>query len=407
MTFRVALSGLNAATSDLSVTANNIANANTVGFKESRALFSEIVASSSVALSVSTIGSGTRLTDVQQQFDQGNIEFTNNGLDLALSGDGFFTLSQGGALSYTRDGAFSLNRDGYLVNTAGLRVQGFAPNAAGSFNTASLTDIRLASADSAPRATTSIDLMMNLPADAVPPVTAPFDPADGTSFTQSTALTVFDSLGASHTLTSYYVKTATPGEWDVHVTLDGTAVGAGAVGTLTFDGNGNLTTPAGGDITLPAVPVSNGANDLALTLNFAPATQYGDFFSVNSLNQDGYATGRLVGVEVNEDGVIQARFTNGQTNALGQLALTKFTNPQGLSQLGENSWGESFDSGVAQLGQAGNNGLGLIQSGALEGSNVDITEQLVNMIAAQRNFQANAQMITTFDQVTQTALNIR
>ena len=176
---------------------------------------------------------------------------------------------------------------------------------------------------------------------------------------------------------------------------------------MTFDSSGQLTAPANGDLSLPPIALSNGAADLDLDIDLDGVTQFGDTFSVNSIRQDGYASGRLVGIEVNDEGIVQARFTNGQTTALGQIAMTRFANAEGLQALGDTAWAETSDSGTAQRGVAGSSGFGGIQSGALEASNVDLTEQLVNMITAQRNFQANAQMITTADQVTQAALNIR
>ena len=405
MTFRIALSGLNSATSELSVTANNIANANTIGFKESRAQFSDLFNSGGIGLSSIQIGGGSRLSGVQQQFGQGNINFTANSLDLAINGDGFFTLSNGGALSYARDGSFEVDREGFLVSKEGLRVQGFAPSAGGGFNTAALANIQLSTSNSAPLATSGIVTGLNIPANAAAPSVTPFDASDADSFNHSNAVTVFDSLGDAHTLTSYYVKGATANQWDLHVSVDGGAVGA--ANPLAFDANGQLTTPANGQFTLPAVTLSNGAADLNMNLDIGEITQFGDTYAVNSISQDGYASGRLVGVEVNGEGIVQARFTNGQSTALGQVAMTKFSNPQGLQNLGDTSWAETHDSGSAQRAGAGSSGMGSIQSGALESSNVDLTAQLVNMITAQRNFQANAQMITTADQVTQAALNIR
>ena len=405
MTFRIALSGLNAAASELSVTANNIANANTTGFKESRAQFADLFNSSAVGLSDTQVGGGSRLAGVQQLFTQGNVNFTSNALDMAINGDGFFTLSNEGALSYTRDGAFSVDSGGFLVRKEGLRLQGFAPTPGGNFNTASLSDIQLSTASSSPQATSLLTTTLNLPANAAQPTVAPFDPTDADSFNHSSAVTVFDSLGDSHTLNTFYVKTANANEWELQVTLDGASVGAAT--PVTFDSSGQLTAPANGDLSLPPIALSNGAADLDLDIDLDGVTQFGDTFSVNSIRQDGYASGRLVGIEVNDEGIVQARFTNGQTTALGQIAMTRFANAEGLQALGDTAWAETSDSGTAQRGVAGSSGFGGIQSGALEASNVDLTEQLVNMITAQRNFQANAQMITTADQVTQAALNIR
>ncbi|MEW6169099.1 MAG: flagellar hook protein FlgE [Pseudomonadota bacterium] len=406
MPFRVALSGLNAASADLNVTANNIANVNTTGFKGSRAEFAELFPSSSFGLSATASGAGVRLAQVSQQFGQGAVNFTQNSLDLALSGEGFFTLSDNGAQVYSRAGAFGTDRNGYVVNATGQRLQVFPPVAgAGTFDTASLTDLRLDTADNPPLATTRIETGLNLPASAQPPTAAVFDAADPNSYNHSTAVTIYDSLGAAHTASLFYVRTATANQWDVYVQVDGATVGG--ANTLEFSPTGTLTTPATGEIALPAFALGNGAADLSITLDSSNATQFGDSFGVSTLPQDGYTTGRLTGLEITQDGIVQARYTNGQATALGQIALANFPNPQGLQELGDTTWGESFEAGQVIRGAAGSTNFGLIQAGALEASNVDLTEQLVNMITAQRNFQANAQMISTADQVTQTVINIR
>lgn len=404
MTFRIALSGMNAASSDLSATAHNIANANTTGFKQSRAHFADVFPTQALGASRTQVGSGVRVNDIQQQFSQGNIDFTENALDLAISGDGFFTLSDNGAQLYTRDGAFSLNREGFVVNSQGHRLQMF-PATGNGFNTGTLSDIQLSERDSPPQASTRIDAGVNVPANATPPAVAPFDSADPDTYNRSTSLTVFDSLGAPHAASMFFVRTATPNTWEVHTTVDGAVVSGPEA--LEFDSNGALITPANGEITVPPVALTNGAADLELTLGVADATQFSDVFSVTSLSQDGFTTGRLVGVEVTGEGIIQARFNNGQATPLGQVALGKFSNPKGLQPAGDTAWAESFDSGSVQHTPPGSSGVGLVQSSALEASNVDLTEQLVNMITAQRNFQANAQMISTSDQITQTVINIR
>jgi flagellar hook protein FlgE len=232
-----------------------------------------------------------------------------------------------------------------------------------------------------------------------------FDPANASSYNHSTAVTVYDSLGASHTATAYFVKTATPNEWQARFYVDGNAVGG--ANTLTYSNLGVLTSPVGGGITLPAYAPPNGSAPITLTADLLTSTQYGGQFGVNLLSQDGFASGRLSSIDVDTNGVIFARFTNGRSVPLGQVALSNFANTQGLRQLGDTSWADSFTSGDAVRGSPGTGSFGLIQSGALEASNVDLTEQLVNMITAQRNFQANAQMISTADQVTQTIINIR
>ena len=406
MSFRIALSGLNAASSDLNVTANNIANTSTTGFKSSRAEFAELFAVSSAGVSNTQTGQGVKVSNVAQQFAQGNIDFTDSSLDVAISGQGFFILSDGGALAYTRAGAFRADQDGYIVNAEGKRLQVYQPAASGGFNTGALSDLQLVANESPPAATSLVDIVANLPAAATPPTNGTFDPSDPSSYNNATSLSIYDSLGAAHTGTLYFTKTATPNQWTAQLYVDGTAVGTPQ--TLEYSNTGALVTPGGnGQLVFPAYTPATGAAPINLTLDVSRTTQYGATFGVNSLTQDGYTTGRLIGMDIGSTGVVQARFTNGRSIPLGQVALANFANPQGLQQLGDTNWAETFSSGQSLRGQAGASGFGMLQSGALEASNVDITEQLVNMITAQRNFQANAQMISTADQVTQTIINMR
>jgi flagellar hook protein FlgE len=407
MSFGIALSGLNAAQTDLNVTANNIANSATTGFKQSRSEFAEMFAVSPVGVSRTQVGNGVKVAAVAQQFTQGNVNTTNNSLDLAVSGQGFFILSDAGSRAYTRAGAFQVNNDGYVVNSQQQRLQVYPPAVTGNFNTSTLSDLRLVTNESPPSATSSVESVFNLPAAASIPITTPFDAADETSFNTARSLTIYDSLGSAHTASMYFVKTAT-NEWDVHVGVDGNMLGTQH---LIYSSTGQLTSPANGLAPMPqydaAAGLSTGAAPINLTFNLGQTTQYGDQFSMTAISQDGYTTGRLIGIDVDSTGVVQARFTNGRATPLGQVAMASFSNPQGLQQLGNTNWAETSASGQALNGQAGGSGFGLIQSGALEASNVDITAQLVNMITAQRNFQANAQMIQTADQVTQTIINIR
>jgi flagellar hook protein FlgE len=405
MPFRIALSGLNASQADLNVTANNIANTQTNGFKGSRTEFADLFAVSLQGTSNNASGNGVRVAAVTQQFAQGNIEFTDSNLDLAISGSGMFILSDSGALAYSRAGAFQMNRDGYVVNSNQQRLQVYPPLAAGGFNTGGLADLRLVSTDSAPSATSNVEYVLNLPANATVPPIAVFDPNDPNSFNQATSLTLFDSLGATHTGTMYFNKTANPNEWQARLYIDGTAVGGAQ--TLQYSNTGLLTAPVGGQVPFPAYTPTTGAAPMTVNVDLAQSTQFGGNFSVNSVSQDGFTTGRLIGIDIDETGIVQARFTNGNSQPLGQVAIANFANPQGLQQLGNTQWAETFSSGQALRGQAGNSGFGLVQSGALEGANVDVTEQLVQMITAQRNFQANAQMISTADSITQTIINLR
>jgi len=416
MSFRIALSGLNAAATDLSVTGNNIANASTSGFKESRAEFADVYASSVLDRSSTAAGQGVRVARIAQQFSQGVVEFTSNNLDLAINGEGFFVMEDGsGSQVYTRAGAFSADRNGYVVNQALQRLQIYPAQTTASgdttFNTGVLADLQLPTQPSPPQATGNVYAALNLDAqqDALP-ATPEFRPDDPATYNHSTSIVTYDSLGNSHTATMYFRKTA-DNQWDGYLFVDGQAVGDppdtypfSAMFNLTFNSQGALTSTAIQNVS--PYPVA-GAEDLEFALDFGDTTQYGGSFAVNSLGQDGYSSGRLSGVDIDADGIVFARYTNGQSSAMGKVALAKFNNAQGLRQIGDTSWVETFTSGDAQLGEAGTSSFGAVQSGALEASTVDIAEQLVNLITAQRNFQANAQVITASDAITQTVINLR
>jgi len=406
MSFRIALSGINAATTDLAVTSNNIANVSTAGFKAGRAEFGDLYAASIFGTARNTAGSGVRVTGISQQFTQGGIEFTSRNLDVAISGGGFFTLNDNGSTVYSRAGNFQLDRDGFVVNPGGARLQVFPPiGGSGNFETGRLQSLQLATTDSAPAATSQVIIASNLPANAAAPTITPFDPNDTASFNHSTSVTVYDSLGVAHVHTLYYVKTATANQWELHNFINGVAVGPAQ--TLQYDAQGALTAPATGLLTLPAHTPATGAAPITLSLDLRNSTQYGERFAINDLRQNGHTTGRLIGIEVSQLGVVFARYTNGVADPLGQIAMSTFPNQQGLQNLGDNQFAQTFESGDVRRGAAGTSDFGLIQSGALESSNVELTEQLVNMIVAQRNFQANAQMIQTNDRIQQTIINLR
>jgi len=408
MSFQIALSGLNAARSHLDVTAHNIANVNTAGFKSSRAMFSDVFATASNDLSSTASGSGVQVSSIQQKFSQGNVDFTNNNLDMAISGEGFFVMKGREGTVYSRAGAFSVDREGYVVNDDQQRLQVFPVSENGDFATGSLSDIRLLTTESPPQATTDVEIGINLPANAPVPAGV-FDANNPSTYNHATSMTVYDSLGSPHTATVYFSKTTTDNTWEQRLFVDGTE--RGTTQTVSFDAaTGKLATPAAGalpPVTITGADLGTGSADLVLNFNYGESTQYGQNFGVNSLFQDGYSTGRMTGVEGDKNGVVSARFTNGQLKLLGQVALAIFSNPNGMQQMGETSWAETFSSGGPRLGQGGSSNFGLLQAGALEASNVDLTEQLVEMITAQRNFQANAQMISTSDQITQTIINMR
>lgn len=415
MGFETALTGLNAAAADLNVLSNNIANTSTTGFKGSRAQFADIYASASLGTNSTAIGSGVNLVAVAQQFTQGSISASDSSLDLAINGQGFLQMDDNGNTVYTRAGILHVDRDNYLVNTSGQKLVAFVADSSGAV-TGATAPLQLTSGDITPSATTTIRMGANVDASEVAP-TAVFSIADPTSYNHSTSTTVYDSLGTSHLMTSYFVKTAA-NAWDAYTYVDGANIsmgdgvaGSGVPDALVFSTGGALAsingTAGATTLTSDAYTPPGGAADMTLTLDYGALTQYGSSFSVNSLTQNGYTTGRLSGIDVNETGVIFARYTNGQAKVLGQVALTNFANPQGLRQVGNSSWAETFTSGSALTGTPGSSSLGLLRSGAVEESNVDLSSQLVRMITAQRNYQANAQVITAVNSITQTILNIR
>jgi len=405
MSFQQGLSGLNVAAKNLDAIGNNVANATTIGYKAARAEFADVFAGTMGGGGGSQVGIGAAVAAVKQQFTQGNIVTTQNPLDVAINGSGFFRLSTGGTVSYTRNGQFSLDKDGYFVSNSGARLTGYGADASGQIVASTPNDLKVSFANLAPQATTDARVAMNLDSRATVPVAA-FNANDPATYNSSTAMTVYDSQGNAHTLTLYFRKTAA-NTWDVNGAMDGTAIGGAALGALTFDTSGGL---AADQTFALSIPMTNGAADpLAFDLTFpaGQAVQYGVNFAVSQLQQDGYTTGRLSGFSISDDGVILGRYTNGQSRAQGQIALANFINPQGLVAEGNNQWSETSDSGQPVVGSPGAGSLGGVQSGALEEANVDMTEELVKMITAQRVYQANAQTIRTQDQILQTLVNLR
>jgi flagellar hook protein FlgE len=366
------------------------------------------------------------VTDIAQQFTQGNVSFTNNSLDLAINGAGFFILSDGGSQVFTRAGTFGLDSSGYLVSNSGARLQGNPADAQGNVTAGVLQDILIQTNDISPRQTTDAEFAFNLDSRLSPPSVTPFDPTDATTFNSSTSLTIYDSLGNPHVMTQYFIKNPAPNSWTMNVRIDGNQVG-GTVGTpaeftvgFLFNSDGSLNSTAPATIVIdnwqPGTGAQGPANGGSVTnppttsnfvLDVRNSTQFGGNFSVSSVKQDGFAPGRLTGVEVDKSGIIFTRYTNGASLILGQVGLANFPNPQGLTPLGNTNWGESFDSGQPVIGAPLSGSLGAIQSGALEESNVDLSEELVKLIIAQRNYQANAKTIETVDTVTQALLNVR
>ena len=416
MGFQQGLSGLNAASKNLEVIGNNVANANTVGFKQSQAQFADVFASSMNGSGASQVGIGTQVAAVAQQYTQGNVSSSNNPLDMAINGAGFFRMSNNGEVTYTRNGQFHLDKGGYIVNSSGLRLTGYGADANGVIATGALVDVKIDTADKPPKTTTNVGLLLNLDSRKVAHTT-PFDAADPATYDHTTTTGIFDSLGNPHTLQTFYVKTAPlpsasgPGAWEVFASVDGVSVTtpAASSGTLTFSTNGSLdsTVASAPPFTLPLTFTTGATTPFSIDLGFQGTTQFGSNFGVNAMTQDGYAPGRLSGFSAGADGTISGRYTNGQTATLGQIALGNFANPNGLESLGSNQWAETATSGLALIGTAGSGRFGVMQSSATEDSNVDLTAELVNMITAQRLYQANAQTIKTQDQVLQTLVNLR
>jgi flagellar hook protein FlgE len=386
------------------VTSNNIANADTTGFKNSQAEFADVYASGAVNLNTSTGGEGVRVVTAAQQFTQGDISTTSSPLDMAINGNGFFTMNSPSGVVYTRNGQFSEDQNGNVISSTGQFLQVYPPQANGTFNTGALQDLNLQTAQSAPVATSTGTVILNLPSNDKVPTATPFDPTNPNTYSQSTSTTVYDSLGNSYPATYYFSQTATPGLWNVNMTVNGTAVGG--TQPLTFSSTGAVTTPANGNLTFAGFNPSDGALPMSMTFNFSQSTQFGTQFGVSSIIQNGFTTGQLSTVSIDPTGVVSAVYTNGRSTQLGQLAIANFPNPQGLQQLGNTNWAQTFSSGTVVQGTAGSAGFGSIQSSSLESSNVDLTTELVSMITEQRAFQANAQVITTADQLSQTVISI-
>lgn len=657
MTFNTAVSGIRAANSYLGVVGNNIANASTTGFKSSRAEFADVYATSGSGGSNSA-GSGVIMSNISQQFTQGNIAFTSNNLDLAISGEGFFMLNANGVTEYTRAGAFGVDQDGFVVSAQGSRLQGFEANASGTLS-GNVSDLMISTENLAPAQTTNVATQLNLNAQDAEPaergiqaqtlgadigdvqagldngyasetvtvtlsdsttrtittsanasaaeiasglgafpdftasatseatvsnivdngalevslngvtlvtsagvgditaqdiavainnltnttlrgitaiqnpgntaltitsttgenlsisisnsgddtdsltvegttpntlvlqgangngnglvatvggtVTASmeegisivsdgggaalfeaniavapfvnnsFNPGDQETYNNSTSVSIYDSLGNSHVLTMFYVKEAAPNTWTMYAQIDGEDVGdpnpalnpplneepTQAAFTLVFDNDGTLIESASDETqitywnpineegdsngALNGISVANGATfplsepytSSNFLIDIGGITQFGSDFSVNDISQNGYTTGRVAGIDISADGSIFSRYSNGQSLVLGQLALAQFQNVNGLQPLGDTAWGETFDSGNPVIGSPGTSSLGNIQSGSLEESNVELSQELVGLIIAQRNFQANARTIQTADTVTQAIINIR
>lgn len=422
MSFQQGLSGLNGSQHALDAISNNVANAATVGFKLSQAQFADVYAASLQAAGGSQIGIGTSVNAVAQQFTQGNLTITNNPLDVAINGQGFFRMESNGSITFTRNGQFSIDKAGFIVNANGHALTGFQADASGNIIPSSPAPIQISTADLNPQPTDTASVLVNLDSrQSQPSNVAAWTPAFLAAgsiplpdmYNASTSLTTFDTLGNQHVLTMYFVKTPTAGEWDIYTSLDTPSAAnpvalAGTSPSLHFTEDGQLDTAVSPMPINQSFAVATGATSpLAFTLDFTGSTQFGSTFGVNSLLQNGYSSGRLSGLSVGTDGIVQGRYSNGQSRDLGQVVLANFANANGLLSLGGNQWAETSDSGPPLVGAPNTGSLGILQAAAVEESNVDLTQELVQMITQQRNYQANAQSVRTQDQILQTLVNLR
>ncbi|WP_338848435.1 flagellar hook protein FlgE [Massilia sp. W12] len=526
MSFQQGLSGLNGAAKSLDVIGNNVANASTVGFKLSKAQFADVYASSLTGATGNQAGIGTKVVNIAQQFTQGNIGNSNNPLDIAINGGGFFRMTYNGTAQYSRNGQFQLDRNGYIVNAQGANLTGYMANALGVLSTGAPVSLQVNTADLPPKVTEKVAAVLNLDSRAQVPRDAPFSPDVPTSYNSATSVNIFDTLGNPHVMQTFYVKTG-PSTWDVYATSDGierssltvreaandadrvvdppptpasiaaavralanatqadataarttadaaraaavtpdqiaqaealtqvavrlerlatfqdnaadagdaeaadpnatraSVISAVTIGTpanpllappapiarLVFTPLGALDTATKAGmpfrVDIPVHPPTGALSPISMEVDYSGTTQFGSNFSTNALKQDGYTSGRLSGFSTSSDGLMVARYTNGQSNVLAQLVLANFTNPNGLAPLGNNAWAETAASGAALVGVPNSASLGVLQASAVEDSNVDLTQELVEMITAQRVYQANAQTIKTQDSVLQTLVNLR
>lgn len=419
MSFQTGLSGLHASSKNLDVIGNNIANANTVGMKASRAEFADMVALSlGIGGTGENTGIGVQVATVAQQFTQGDINITGSSLDVAVNGSGFFQITRtDGSIAYTRDGQLKLDKFGNILTNTGSQIMGYPTDETGA--PSSTTPIKLTLPTTAPipaKVTANVKAQFNLDARALnaTQAAAAGQSADARS-KFGTAVTVFDAQGTPSPLNLYFVKKdGVNNKWDVFTDL----TSATPAGTITFDALGKATAPlVGGKLmmTIPGgtIPSTNpneptGKFPTAIDINLDGVTQYGINFSVSDLAQDGYTTGEFTGLSIDKLGVITTRYSNGQSlKTGGMIALADFRNVQGLTPIGNGEYTETFSSGSVILGQPTRGRFGEVRSGALEQSNVDLTGELVNMMTAQRDYQANAQTIKTQDQIMSTLVNLR
>lgn len=438
MSFNTALTGLDSASKNLEVISNNIANSATSGFKRSRAEFADVYAASDFGGSGAETGKGVQVTTVRQEMTQGDVTYTNNALDLAISGGGMFRLKDSnGGVVYSRAGMFGMDRDGYLANATEQRLTGYQVDQSGNV-LPTLGTLKIDTADLQPKASKNVEIGLNLDQTSEA-ITTAFSPDNPKSYNFTTGSSVVDSQGSTHVV-NYFFRKESDNNWSLFAQAADTGtlvVGEKVVDdagneqvenglTIKFKNDGTIATITGSDpsnpyidntqdpavgnpipFTVSAAALGSLVDPIDLKLDISKMTQYDAASGVNKVQADGYASGRMVSLDIDKSGTIFGRYTNGQSKAMGQIALANFSNTEGLRPVGDTSWAESFASGAPAVGAPGSASLGFVQSSALESSNVDVTKELVDMIGAQRAFQANAQIISVNDQLTQTVINMR
>ncbi|QAY89314.1 flagellar hook protein FlgE [Pseudomonas sp. ACM7] len=433
MSFNIGLSGLYAANKQLDVTGNNIANVATTGFKSSRAEFEDVYSATKLGSGSKTIGNGVRLANVSQQFTQGDVNNTGNVLDMGINGSGFFVLSENGSMSYTRAGTFKVDKDGYVTNTDGsARLQGYGVDANGKILNGVLTDLRIDTSNLAPKNTSTVSSTINLNSTApiINQTTNPFDPSKEASFTKQFSTPIYDTQGNKHVMDQFMVKTA-DNTWKTYTLIEGRnpdgsdpTVTPPVASTMAFDSSGKLVS-----VTTPATPTpivspdlkvtgwipgtvtngtwtANGAASGVVTVSMDKTTQYNADTARSIPSQNGYATGQITNLTIDTSGVMLANFSNSQTKPIGQISLASFTNEQGLQPVGGTSWKETYSSGIPGYDAPNTGTLGEIHSNSLEESNVNLTNELVDLIKAQSNYQANAKTISTQSTIMQTIIQM-
>lgn len=399
MSFNIAISGLNATNQQLDTISNNIANVSTTGFKESRTEFSSIYNGGQAG--------GVEVAATTQNFDlNGSLEATGRDLDLAVSGDGFFsTVDSKGQYVYTRAGSFSLDKDNFIVSNVGNKLQGHGVDADANLELGNIGDLSISTSSLAAEATSNVKFIANFDsrAVAIDTATTPFDAADPTTFTSSYTTQVYDSLGNSHSVSQYFINTAA-NTWEVQVLVDGGDITPTPAPAINFNTDGTL------DSSTSTVPMSlsistSAAGVLDIEIDLSGSTQYGADFAVSTNNPDGYTSGEFTGIGIEDNGMIFAYYNNGQSQLQGQLILADFPNPTALAQNDDTSWTQTYESGSPVTGVPSSGLLGSLTSGSLEGSNVDLTSELVSLMTAQRNYQANTKVVSTSDQLTQALFN--